>query len=75
MPSLGTVYDFKLNEDVVVSVVIDEISSIICQKEQCHISGDRNEFLLFSEDKRRLLSLGLSLYENDIKTGDRLVLV
>ena len=75
VPSLDKSYEFKLNEDVAVSIVIDEISSVICQKEQCNISGDKEQLMLFKPDNNQTLSIRLSLYENDIKTGDRLMLI
>lgn len=75
IPSLDKSYDFKLNGDVIVSVLIEEISSVICQKEQCEITGDKNNLMLFKEEGKQILSMGLSLYENGIKTGDKLILV
>lgn len=74
-PSVDKTYEFKLNEDVAVSVVIDEITAVICQKEQCSVRGDKSVFLLFSCDSRQILSLNLSLYENGIQSGCRLMLV
>ncbi len=73
--SLDKSYDFKLNEDVIVTVLIEEISNMICQYEQCEIRGDRENLLLFSEEQHKMLSMELSLYENGIQTGDTLILV
>lgn len=75
VPSLDKSYEFKLNEDVAVWTVIDEISSVICQKEQCNISGDKDKLMLFKTDTAQVLSMNLSLYENGIKSGDRLMLI
>ncbi len=75
VPSLDKSYEFKLNEDIAVWVVIDEISSVICQKEQCEIKGNKDSLMLFKPEVNQVLSMGLSLYENDIKTGDRLILI
>jgi uncharacterized ubiquitin-like protein YukD len=75
VPSLDKTYDFKLNEDVPVYVVIDEISAVICQKEQCLVSGEKDKFMLFKKDKSQILSTNLTLYENEIKTGDLLMLI
>ena len=68
VPSLDRTYEFKLNEDVAVSVVIEEISSVICQKEQCDVEGNRC-------GKQQILSSNLSLYENGVQSGDRLYLL
>lgn len=75
VPSVDKIYEFKLNEDVAVSVAIDEISSVICQKEQCGIKGDKSQFLLFRCENRQLLSMNLSLYENGVQSSDRLMLI
>lgn len=74
-PSLDKTYEFKLNEDVTASVVTDEISSVICQKEQCDVRGDKSLLMLVHCDSGRILSMNLSLYENGIQSGDRLMLV
>lgn len=75
VPSLDKTYEFKLNEDVAVSVVIEEISSVICQKEQCDVEGNRAELILVLCEKQLILSSGLSLYENGVQSGDRLFLL
>ena len=72
--SLGRTYEFKLNEDVAANVIIEEISSVICQKEQCAVKGERSELLVLC-DKQQILSSNLSLYENGVQSGDRLMLV
>lgn len=75
VPSVDNVYEFKLNEDAATSVVINEISSVICQKEQCSIKGDKSQLMLFRCESNQILSLNLSLYENGVQSGDRLMLV
>lgn len=75
VPSIDKTYDFKFDEDVIVSVVAEEIGAIICQKEQCNVLGDKDNIMLFKAETNQILSMGLSLYENGIKTGDRLMFV
>ena len=75
VPSIDRTYDFKLTEDVVLSIVIEEITSVICQREKCSITGEKNDFLLLRAESNSILSKSLSLYENDVKTGDKLILV
>lgn len=41
VPVFDASYDFKLDENVPTGVVIEEIASVICQKEQCEIGGDK----------------------------------
>ena len=73
--SLEKTYEFKLNEDIAVHVVTDEISSLICQKEQCMVRGERGRWLLVLRDRQQILSANLSLYENGVQSGDKLMLV
>ena len=75
VPVLDASYDFKLDENVPTGVVIEEIASVICQKEQCEIGGDKTQFMLFKVENRQSLSANLTLYENGVTTGDSLVFV
>ena len=75
VPSVDKTYEFKLNEDISTIVIIDEIGSVICQKEQCAIKGDKSQLMLFKCEDKQILSMNLSLYENGVQSGDRLILV
>ena len=75
VPCIDKTYDFKLNEDIILSVIIDEIASVICQKEQCEITGEKSDFMLFKAETNQALSMNLSLFENDVKSGNKLILV
>ena len=74
IPLMDKEYEFKLNEDIPVCWIIEEITSLICQKEQYVLSNDSQQFMLYKTECNRTLSGSLSLYENDIKSGDRLIL-
>lgn len=74
VPALDKSYDFKINEDILTAFVIEEIVSVICQREQCSLSGNKGDIMLFKKENSQVLSMGLSLYENGIKTGDKLLL-
>lgn len=75
VPSVDRIYEFKLNEDIAVSVITDELCSVICQKEQCGVKGDKSDMLLFHKESKRILLPARSLFENNIRSGDRLVLI
>lgn len=75
VPLIDRNYEFKLNEDVPVYWIIEEISALICQKEQFELQNDSRQFMLYKLECKQTLSLSLSLYENDVKTGDTLILV
>ena len=40
IPLMDKEYEFKLNEDIPVCWIIEEITSLICQKEQYVLSND-----------------------------------
>lgn len=75
VPSLDKTYDFKLCDNIPVAVITEELSAVICQKEQCSIFGEKRDFMLFNAENKNILSMKLSLFENEIKTGDRLIFV
>ena len=51
--------------------IIEEVSALICQKEQFTLPSNTQKFMLYKIECRQTLSVSLSLYENDIKNGDR----
>lgn len=75
VPYTDKKYEFRLNEDVAVSVVVDEICSVISEKEQRDILGKDKRMVLVHADRGVVLAGGKSLYESNIDTGDRLILV
>lgn len=75
VPSIDRTYEFKLNEDIAASVIIEEITSVICQKEQCEVKGERSDLILVLSDKHQIVSMNLSLYENGVQSGDKLMLL
>lgn len=75
VPSFEKKYEFKLNENVPVAMVIDELVSIISQYERCEFLGEGQTFVLLSSDKAQILSNVLTLFENDVKTGENLILI
>ena len=75
VPSVDGTYEFKLNEDIEVSLIIDEICSVICEKEQCPMPTNCQDMVLFNADREVRLNENLTLFENDICSGNRLILV
>ena len=74
-PSVNQTYDFMLEEGAKVSVVIDEITEMIAQKEQADLKGNVRELLLVSQNDRCILSPDHTLAYYEIQTGDKLILV
>ncbi|WP_407385724.1 EsaB/YukD family protein [Ruminococcus sp.] len=75
VPSTDGAYEFKLNEDVPVGILLEEIGAVVSEKEQCALSAQKESLILFHYQKKTALSPNLTLYENGITTGDRLVLL
>jgi len=68
------VYEFHLDENTPLRILTEEIGSMICQKEQAAQEGC-DELLLCDVRKKSILSPAMSLADNGIQTGDRLLLV
>ena len=73
VPSVGRRYDFNLEEQAQISVLIAEISEIICQKENCVLEGENEGLVLCSEGQ--ILSPEATLSQYGIANGSRLILV
>lgn len=75
IPLLDKRYDFRLDEHTQILYLLEDISEIICQKEQCRMDGDWRNLLLCHTATRRKLPLASTLSECGIKIGDSLLLV
>ena len=75
VPALGNVYDFQLDEDEKVNIIVEEIGELIGQKEHCQIVGNISELMLCSRDNRIILSPNSTLAELGIHNGNSLILV
>jgi len=75
VPSVNNVYDFQLDENTTIDVLIEEISELIEQKEQCFLAGDRKNLLLCDMKYKCPLPSNYTLRECGIQTGDSLFLV
>lgn len=75
IPLLGKRYDFRLDEHTQILFLLEDISEMICQKEQCRMKGSWRELMLCHKATRRRLPAGSTLAECGIKIGDSLLLV
>ena len=75
VPALDKSYDFQLDENLAVGVLLGEIGELICQKEQCRMKGNAADLMLWNADNGMRLNLQSSLGECVIRSGDRLLLV
>lgn len=74
VPSLNRIYDFNLDEDSVISVLISEISELICKKEHSVLDGKENGFIMGSVDRNINFNPTYSLRDYGIKNGEKLIL-
>jgi hypothetical protein len=75
VPSVGNIYDFQLDENEKISAIIEEIMELISQKEHCNLIGDGDKLMLCSKDNKSILPNESTLNRENIKTGNRLLLV
>lgn len=75
VPSVDKTYDFQLNEQIPVAMVIEEISEMIGQKEHATLKGNAADLTLCSYVSRAVLNREKTLEQEGIVTGNRLLLV
>ena len=75
VPSVDRSYDFNLDENAPITMVLEEVIGMICQKEQCKLIGDKAELLLCKYEGQIILNKEKTLKECGIKNGNRLLLV
>lgn len=75
VPSLERVYDFYLNEDVLIEAVIKEMIAMIAQKEQISLLGDWQELVLYSKKDQCRLPRQSTLSNCMVTSGSSLLLM
>ncbi len=75
VPGVEQVYDFALDENAEIALVIEEIAEMISQKEHCGLCGSRDELLLCAYGGKAVLDRHATLKECGVVTGSRLLIV
>lgn len=75
VPSFDSTYDFQLDEDVKIGLLIEEMGEMVCRREHCQINGKMENLLLCSLDTREIIPKHLTLSKYGIKAGARLMLL
>lgn len=75
VPSVDQEYDFELDETTKIAGIIEEIASMVSQKERCELKGNIEEMLLCSVRDKLILPKTRTLAECDISNGNRLILI
>lgn len=74
VPIMGKRYDFQIDENVPLYEVKEEITDMICRKEQCTLKGDLRRMLIWTQDGREI-SQECSAQENGLRTGNQIMLI
>ena len=75
MPAIDEQFDFMLDENADLDIVILEMTEMIARKTKSRIKADKEDFVLYFVDRKAPLSYEKSLYESGVRDGDRLMLV
>ncbi len=75
VPVLNLTFDFDLQDAALAEDAAAEVAEVVCRYEQCALNGDRENLILCLEKQRRILAAGMTLAENGVRTGDRLMLL
>jgi len=75
VPSMDREYDFRLDETASILAVMEEVSELVAQKEQCSLAGQAQDLVLCHADAACILPLDGTLGGCGVKNGSRLVLV
>lgn len=76
VPAIEKTYDFSLDEnEMTVMICIEEIAEMICQREGLLSDDGIENMILIDKSSRRVLEKKRTLSENNVKSGDTLILV
>ncbi len=75
IPSLGMTYDFRIDENVRIINVLQEISEMLTNKYKSTLNKPAEEFMLCSITDGRVLNSNKTLAENKITNGCKLLMV
>lgn len=75
VPALGQRYDFDLDEKVRVEVLLPEMAEIIAQKEHCTFGNTIEQMSLYSVTRQCRLAMDVTVYQNGVIHGEKLMLL
>lgn len=75
VPCLDKTYDFWLDENTEIRLVIEELTEVIGQKEKAPLAGNRRDLQLCDKGEKRVLLKNGTLYSEGIKMGGTLILL
>lgn len=75
VPAVDREYDFCLDQNVEISLLIEKISEMVAYKEHSRIVGSVGDLMLCDRENGRILQGGKTLHACRIQTGSKLMLV
>ena len=75
VPALGNTYDFKLDEEEKIGIIIEEISELVGQKEHSGIVGEIDDLMLCLQGDQKILPRNMTLNEAGVLNGSSLILL
>ena len=75
VPAMNAVYDFQLDENTPVHMLIDEIVEILLRKSGGSAEGKDTDFVLCGQEKGIIFDGNKTLTDYQIKNGSRLMIV
>ncbi len=67
--------DFRVNENTMTFQVISDLVDVICRSEQCELTGNQDDFVLWNVSSGKYLRNDFTLKENGVKGGEQLMLI
>ena len=75
VPVLNKEYDFSINEKLLVSLLLEEVSEMIAQKESCLTIEKPEGFVLCRADTKAIMDVNRTVEAYGIGNGGKLILV
>ena len=74
-PSVNETYSLRLDENVKINALIQEISEMMCKKYRSAMETGNDRYMLCSLQHNRVLPDYTTLSENGIMNGEKLIMV
>lgn len=74
-PEMNRTIDFQVDETAAVWDIVDEIAAMAAQTCGKDYLGTERQIFLYSWEQRRALNLNLSLRDNQVNSGDHLLMI
>lgn len=74
IPVMEISCDFQIDEDVPLCIVRNEIADMVCRRNQCAVRGDVDDLICWDSQRKILLDMNRTGYENGLETGSEMVI-